>query len=220
MDVAGIAAQSTDALTIRSTDDHKIWINPSKGAGHNNPLVQAGDLGLIYTAGPIDTGALVIGQWSNSARGIRINSAGNVGIGRNPATNALEVEGNASKTTAGDWLANSDIRIKTDVQDIKNPLGVINQLHPVKFRYTKDYMTKHESIEDRYYYNFIAQEFQEVFPDSVKDDGEGYLQMDTHNVRPFLVAAVQELSKAVKVQAEEIEWLKQEVSKLKGNFLY
>ena len=40
-----------------------------------------------------------------------------------------------------------------------------------------EYRIKHPSIEEsRYYYNFIAQEFQEVFPDSVKDDMEGYLQ--------------------------------------------
>ena len=42
-----------------------------------------------------------------------------VGIGRTPATNALEVNGTASKTAAGDWLAHSDRRIKTDIRDIE-----------------------------------------------------------------------------------------------------
>jgi len=123
---------------------------------------------------------------------------GNVGIGRSPAANKLEVEGNASKTAAGDWLANSDIRIKTDVLGLDNALDIIDSLRPVKFKYIDEYMDEHPSLEDRYYYNFIAQEFQEVFPDSVQDSGEnGILQMDSYNVRPYLVAAMQELNTKV-----------------------
>jgi len=74
-----------------------------------------------------------------------IQPSGNLGIGRTPATNKLEVEGNASKTTAGDWLANSDIRIKTDIQDLENSLDIINALRPVKFRYTDEYRAGEQS---------------------------------------------------------------------------
>jgi len=127
-----------------------------------------------------------------------VNSSGNFGIGRIPATNKLEVEGTASKTAAGDWLANSDIRIKTDVLGLDNALDIIDSLRPVKFKYIDEYMDEHPSLEDRYYYNFIAQEFQEIFPDSVQDSGEnGYLQLDSYNVRPYLVAAMQELNTKV-----------------------
>ncbi len=87
--------QSTDSVLIGSSDYHYISLFPSKGVGQHNPLVQAGDTGIIFSNGAaIDTGALVIGQWSNSARGIRIDSSGNVGIGiTNPATK-LNVVGN------------------------------------------------------------------------------------------------------------------------------
>jgi hypothetical protein len=65
-------------------------------------------------------------------------------------------------------------------------------------------MEAHPSLENRYYYNFIAQEFQEVFPDSVQDSGEnGILQLDSYNVRPYLVAAMQELN--TKVNALELD---------------
>jgi|GEM_PF-2686525 len=39
----------------------------------------------------------------------------NIGLGRTPTTNKLEVEGDASKSSAGDWLANSDARLKTNI---------------------------------------------------------------------------------------------------------
>src|SRR5208337_4523563 len=115
----------------------------------------------------------------------------------------LEVEGTASKTTAGSWLANSDVRIKTDVEDIDDALATIRKLHPVRFRYTDSYKVKHPSIKDHPYYNFIAQEYREIFPDSVQDDGEGLLQMDSYNTTPYLVRAVQELSKQNDTLTEE-----------------
>ncbi|MCK4820968.1 tail fiber domain-containing protein, partial [bacterium] len=153
-----------------------------------------------------------------------LDNVGNVGIGRTPTANDLEVEGTASKTAAGDWLANSDIRIKMDVQTIENALGVIDQLRPVKFKYTEEYMAEHPSLEDRYYFNFIAQEFQEIFPDSVQDSGEGYLQLDAYAVRPYLVAAVQELNTKIETlglepdnEAGDLEYnldLEQEVASM------
>ena len=46
-----------------------------------------------------------------------IASTGNIGMGRGAAANRLEVEGNASKSASGSWLANSDRRIKTDIAE-------------------------------------------------------------------------------------------------------
>lgn len=151
---------------------------------------------------------------NTAANGRTAFTGGNVGIGRIPTTNELEVEGDASKTIAGSWLANSDIRIKKDIQAIENAMEVINKLHPIKFRYTEEYRAKHSSIEDKYYCNFIAQEFREVFPESVHEDGDGFLQIDIHNVTPYLVAAVQELAEAVKELKAENKGLKQRIEVL------
>jgi len=147
---------------------------------------------------------------------VTILQNGNVGIGRTPTANRLEVAGTASKAAAGDWLANSDIRIKTDIQDIGNALDVINMLRPVKFRYSEEYMLQYPSITDHYYYNFIAQDFQKVFPDFVQDNGEGYLQIDTYPVTPYLVAAVQELNKTIEQLKAENNELKARIEALEN----
>ena len=146
-----------------------------------------------------DNGTNVAGT---STTRLIIDNTGRVGLGRTPSANNLEVEGTASKTTAGSWLANSDMRIKTEVSDIDDALATIRKLHPVRFRYTDSYKAKHPSIKNHPYYNFIAQEYREVFPDSVQDDGEGLLQMDSYNTTPYLVRAVQELSKQNEALAE------------------
>jgi len=179
--------------------------NPSSGAAITVGRVAA--TASISARSDAAGGSIVIDSIGTGGAALNFYNAGdvylaygggNVGIGRIPAANDLEVEGTASKAVAGEWLANSDIRIKKDITDLDNALGIINSLRPIKFHYTDEYKQKHPSIEDKYYYNFIAQEFQNVFPGSVKDSGEeGYLQMDTYNVRLYLVSAIQELTKGL-----------------------
>jgi hypothetical protein len=119
------------------------------------------------------------------------------------------------KAVAGNWLANSDKRIKTDITDIDNSFELMLKLHPVKFKYTKEWMEKNPSIENKFYYNFIAQEFQTVFPESVKGSGEflpgdpkEILQLDSYNAQIVTIKAVQELIIKNQEQQKQIEELK------------
>ena len=148
------------------------------------------------------------------------NGTGNFGVGRQNSANRFEVEGNASKTTAGSWLANSDRRIKTDVRSIEGALDTLERVRPVSFRYTDEYRAAHPSIEDKAYYNVIAQEFAEVFPEYVQRSGEGdILQVDTYPALIHAIAAIRELRAekdeelaalraAAKTLADELEALR------------
>jgi hypothetical protein len=125
---------------------------------------------------------------------------GNTGIGRTPATYALEVNGDASKSVAGAWQVNSDRRIKTDVAPLGSALDVIDRLNPVQYRYTDAYLAAHPEITDTTYYNFVAQEFQQVFPDSVRATNDSIpgvdhiLSVDNQPSFVYSVAAIKELS--------------------------
>ena len=154
---------------------------------------------------------------ANGNIGFTMNSARLVGLSRSPVTNRLEINGEASKTTAGSWIANSDRRIKTNIEDIPNALSIISNLHPVKFRYTTAWRNRNPDIKDRYYYNYIAQEYREVFPDAVKGSGEflegdatEILQIDTYDTQIVLVKAVQELlTRVEKLESENLQLKKQ-----------
>ncbi len=138
----------------------------------------------------------------------------NVGIKRTAGSNSLEVEGNASKSSAGSWLANSDRRIKADIQPIGDALEKLSRVRLVDFRYTADYRTAHPGVDGRRYLNVIAQEFAEVFPEHVKSSGEKMadgteiLQVDTYPLTIYSAAAVQELhreNEALKKQLADQE---------------
>jgi hypothetical protein len=148
--------------------------------------------------------------------GGNLQVAGRVGVGREPTTNRLEVEGNASKTTAGGWLANSDRRLKTEIRDIEDALGTLDRLRPVSFRYNDTFRGKHPGVKDTVYHNYVAQEFQQVFPDSVQADADGYLQIDTHDANVYVVQAVKELHRLVKDKDAELAAQKARIEMLEA----
>ncbi len=188
---------------LNSTGGNNVCIGQS--AGYN----ETGSHKLyIENTSATSSSTLIYGEFDNDW--VRINNA--LGIGRNPVSNALEVEGTASKTTAGDWAAHSDKRIKTDIRDIENSFETILKLRPVKFKYTDYWKSKHSSVKDQYYYNFIAQEYKEVFPESVKGSGEyiegdsnEILQLDSYNAQIVTIKAVQELIRENKLLKEKLE---------------
>jgi len=150
---------------------------------------------------------------------------------RQPTANSLEVAGNASKDSAGSWLANSDARIKQDIQTVTGALDTLNRVRLVSFRYTDDYRRTHPGIEDRPSVNVVAQEFREVFPHEVKcsgerlPDGNEILQVDTYPLTIYSAAAVQELNqrsqkleRALEKKGAEIQELKQRLERLEQAF--
>jgi len=138
-------------------------------------------------------------------------TAENVGIKRNPLVNSLEVDGDASKTTAGFWNGNSDRRIKKNVETIGSALEALDKVRLVSFEYTDEYRTAHPSIEERSYMNVIAQEFAEVFPEYVKSSGEKVpgsdeeiLQVDPYPLTIYSAAAIQELHEMLRAKDAQI----------------
>jgi hypothetical protein len=74
-------------------------------------------------------------QISDTEEALGINEDGRVGIGRTPMTNLLEVEGTASKSSMGDWIANSDARLKANIQplDSQEILQKLLSLHDISY---------------------------------------------------------------------------------------
>ena len=145
-----------------------------------------------------------------------------VGVGRIAAANAFEVEGEASKTSSGSWLANSDARIKEKIETVQDALEILDKVRLVSFRYTDAYRQEHPSVEERRYLNVVAQEFAEVFPDHVKSsgeklpDGSEILQVDPYPLTIYSAAAIQELHREVREKDTEIKELRHSVAELRA----
>ena len=193
--VIGIGAGDTYSLALKSDGTLIAW-------GFEAPVTSvpggATEVASIAAGG---AHALALRAETVPVELASLDYAGRLGVGRDPTINTLEVEGTASKTTASNWLANSDRRIKTEIETVTGALETLSQVRLVNFRYTPDYLAAHPGLEDRSYLNVIAQEFAEVFPDHVQSsgetmpDGSPILQVDTYPLTIFTAAAVQELQR-------------------------
>ena len=141
--------------------------------------------------------------------GTVLTAAGRFGIGIDPVTNLLEVDGNASKTTAGNWLANSDARLKKNITPLSSQemLNKLLALQGVTYEWddNKTGTQRPEGIQ----YGFTAQNIQEVFPSLVTADNQGYLQTPYGTYDAMTVEAIRALN-------EKIEQLEEGTAKLQS----
>jgi hypothetical protein len=101
------------------------------------------------------------------------------------------------------WTANSDERLKTNLNPILNGLAKVNALRSVTGRYKTDA----EGISRAF---LIAQDVQKVLPEAtnIPDKETGYIGLQYTDTIPLLVAAIKELNAKVDAQAAEIAALK------------
>ncbi len=167
--VSRSAASMASYITLNDAEgkafESKIGHESAKGTG-----VFGGGQKYALSIGTATDHAVSFHTGGKASPRLLISGAGKVGIGRVPKTNALELNGDASKTTAGSWLSNSDARIKEAVETIPTgeALSKILALRPVSYRYVDAYARQHPEVARRErWVNFIAQEYAQVFPDAV-----------------------------------------------------
>lgn len=100
----------------------------------------------------------------------------------------------------------SDARYKTDVADLSNALDSILNLRGVTYRFDQAHWPN-KSFPAGREIGFIAQEVEQVLPDVVVTDKEGYKSVAYQNVIPVLV-------EAVKTQQKQIDGLNARVQRL------
>lgn len=131
-------------------------------------------------AGDQSTGAVFISKFDN------INTTSQIFVkfvidNANVANGQINANG-ASQVAFGSW---SDRRLKENITELPSQLSNILALKPCEFDYKNG--SGHQI-------GFIAQEMQEVFPDSVGETEEGYLTVTGWNkTEAILVKAIQEL---------------------------
>lgn len=164
---------------------------------------------LIHTAGILSQDEAVSGSWTINGSWIVSNTL-NFATATSPNTHTIQfgdntgwvlrfmtnVSGtpttrfsfkdNGDFTAVGNVTANSDARLKTNIQTIEDPLSLINELRGV--RYVKD---------GNLNIGVIAQEVQQVLPEVVHEDENGMLSVAYGNIVGLLIEAIKELKREI-----------------------
>ena len=133
-----------------------------------------------------------------------------VGINKMSLSYTLEVGGDAR---ADNWYTTSDARLKKDLKKIGAAMDLVNRLEGLTYEF-KNSHTNAEAISRELprgkQYGFAAQKVQEVLPELVKEDVEGYLAVNYTGVIPVLVEALKEKDtemKALETRITKLEAL-------------
>jgi len=123
-------------------------------------------------------------------------------------TTSADAPENAGFTLADyNDLCSSDIRLKTDIEPIKNSLEKINKLSGNAFKWLFDPKPGTLSKKGKSDYGVLAQEVQQVLPDAVSKR-HGYLSVNYEKIIPLLIEGIKDLSQHVKLLESEIKELK------------
>ena len=117
------------------------------------------------------------------------------------------VLGNNASATAHikiDWTVTSDLRDKTNIEDVPHGLNFINQITPIKYKFKTS--REDEKPTGRGRYGFSAQEILALEGDNsilVNKDDEDNLKLTGAYLVPVLVNAIKELTARVKELEDE-----------------
>ncbi|MEW6736812.1 MAG: tail fiber domain-containing protein [Acidobacteriota bacterium] len=131
------------------------------------------------------------------------NNTGSVGIATtNTQGYKLFVNGSVAATS---YTQISDIRLKTNIRSIDNPLEKVLKLQGIKYEWNKDASSCELTLPAGAYVGFSAQDVENVLPEVVSTSTEGYKTVSYQSITPVLVEAMKEQQKIieeVKVQYE------------------
>jgi hypothetical protein len=107
----------------------------------------------------------------------------------------------------------SDRRLKENIQPLTGALSKVMQLQGCTFDWKEDSI-EHTMVEMREDIGFIADEVRNVFPEMVREGGDGYLALRDRGFSAILVEAMKEQQKQIEDQKTEISELKSMINML------
>ena len=140
--------------------------------------------------------------------------AGYVGIGDRTPDYALDVYGTICQDTNGDDICDgtvtSDRRLKKNIVNIGEALDKVSQLRGVNFEWDKS-NSHTEFLGSGRQTGMIAQEVEELFPELVYEDMEGYKMIDYQKIVALNLEAIKELEAKNNILEQENGLIKEDL---------
>ncbi|MDR0698105.1 MAG: tail fiber domain-containing protein [Tannerella sp.] len=203
-------------------------IGISSSAVKPSPTGSGRAIGLVSSAGNATNGYNwgVIGNLAGSNYGAGVLGGLDIGLGFviNDGQYAGYFYGNVKVTGTinGTVVSNSDIRYKDNVKEVSkdNVLKNILQLTPVSYNLKQIYIESASSADSAKYgagsstvklydekspmfqkkhFGLIAQDLQDIYPDLVYENDNGYLSVNYTELIPLLIQSIKELKEEVDI---------------------
>jgi len=185
--------------------------NPIYTIGSNyNPSSDTLTLSNMYGIGYTNTNASFIGFADADGWGLYAAADGNARIFLNATTGSVCATGNVLAYA-------SDARLKTNIQNILNPIDKVKKIRGVEYDWIDDITSEYDFHPTKpHEVGVLAQEIQEVLPEAVSiapfngnytqksgTDHE-FLTVDYERIVPLLIEAIKEQQQVIEDQQETI----------------
>lgn len=147
-----------------------------------------------------------------------IEGTHNMATGGGPLNLILQANGNVC--TNGAFVTCSDERFKKDVHGLSKSLDKIMSLDGVNYYWDLEKFSNRFN-NARIQTGFMAQQVQQVMPELVSTDSEGYLSVDYTKLSPYMVEAIKEqqqtitqLNQSLLKKDDELKQLNERLAKL------
>jgi hypothetical protein len=121
---------------------------------------------------------------------------------RRSATDVMWLANNGNLTVSGTVTANSDIRLKDNVEIIENALEKVSQIRGVTFT------RNDQDDKEKRHAGVIAQEVEKVLPEIVHEDENGIKSVAYGNMVSLLIEAIKEQNQTINKLQEDLTQLK------------
>lgn len=223
--VWGKANRGTLAVGVRGTSEDQGVNDDNFGGSFYAANSRINNIGVSAIALPSNANPAPLGYAAAWPGGANIGiyaacSAPNPVSSTAPQTNDyagwfdgdVNIAGNAY-CTISTW--SSDRRFKTNLKEMTNLSEKIARLKGYTYEFKTEEFKKRNFPQGEQI-GFVAQELQEVFPQLVMSDKQGYLTVNYVGFIPVLLQGYKEQSAMIKTQQQQIDELKALVASLAG----
>ncbi len=115
---------------------------------------------------------------------------------------------NSTGIYANSFNQNSDARLKCNIDPLENTIENIKKIDGVRFNWINN-LNGDSQINENRRIGLIAQDVEQVYPEIVTTNEDGYKAIDYSNLVPVLIEAIKEQQQQIEILKSEIEELKQ-----------
>merc|ERR1711871_208255 len=192
-----------DAFVVSTKTAAGTGFDMISAKANNVEVFKVDGSGAAVISSTLDTGGSTTGS---------LVTAGGVGIAKDLQVGATIHATNVRGTNAYQQI--SDERFKTDIKQLEESLDTLKRIRGVRFRFRVDDFPERGSKKSEQT-GFIAQEVEEVFPEMVTTDKDGWKTVAYGTLVPHLVEAVKTQDKRIKTQDKRIRELQEQLDDLR-----
>jgi len=224
------ALMTTNGQEIKMVGDNSYiqWHTAanSSASGPNSAFLGSNQFGAIFLESNLEAanidGETGVNFLVSDVTSMVIDQNRNVGIGTSSPGYKLQVNGDTDVT--GELTAASDKRLKKDIENIENALGVVSQLSPKTYKFRTDEYPNMELAEGTKM-GFIAQQLEDILPELVRTGGvventrgEKFNSKSVNYIEliPLLTKAIQEQQEIIANQKSEMLEMKAQIGSIQS----